>query len=477
MSSLVYVRSHVRKNGIRVKGHPRKNTDATIKKKVDEWCKADKLDASLKSILLRTPEINTNWPDIWKFKGKQSTKVENKGDFWAAEAEASWLRFTAGAMVSTNLNLKEFTFSLQGQGFVKYDLVSGTAKGSLLLPDKDGFDVFTHLGLNEKGLNVVKSGRQCRFMVQIDLHGFAMVTASASAAIGLPNIDLSVLAGKKSKGVDANVSAQGDAFAGATAGAGLKPSLQWSRDTKNFNSLAEIDPKVEGSAGAGIGIKITYGIKEGKWRIAFGARLVVGLGARVTVEVEIGLDEGYKLVAHILESVDYHYVEHISSEAFKVFKDYSFAQFRKAGVVAGEAADAIMNEVSDFGKWIKTTAQNADIIKNVKSTIYKAVSDTAKLQQSPPETLGGMVLRTIMSTVEEADFDAIIKVLESAKSEHELKWILRRLVNDTIKDDPDGKWLQEGIKRLAIFGNELDGYDKFEERVKEILNAKKIIIN
>jgi hypothetical protein len=59
--------------------------------------------------------------------------------------------------------------------------------------------------------------------------------------------------------------------------------------------------------------------------------------------------------------------------------------------------------------------------------MYNTISDPVKLQQSPPETLGGMVLRTIMSSVEEHDFDAIIKVLESAKSEHELKWILRRL--------------------------------------------------
>ncbi|MBN1601947.1 MAG: hypothetical protein JW915_10075 [Chitinispirillaceae bacterium] len=469
----------MRKNGIKVKGHPRRNTDATVKKKIDEWCKSDKMDASLKTILLRTPEISANWPDIWKFKGKQSAKTEAEGDFWHAEANASWLRFTAGANINTNLNMKEFTFSLQGQGFVKYDLVSGTAKGSLLLPDKDGFDIFEHLGLNEKGHGVVKEKRQCRFMVQIDLHSFAMISASASAALGIPNIDLSVLSGKKSKGVDANVSAQADAFAGATAGIGLKPSLQWSRDIKNFNSLAEIDPKVEGSAGAGVGIKITFGVKEGKWRIAFGARLVVGLGGKVTLEVEIGLDEGYKLVAHILDSVDYHYVEHISSEAFKVFKDYSFAQFRRVGEVAGEAADSIMKEVSDFGKWLKTTTQSSDIIRSIKSNMYNTISDPVKLQQSPPETLGGMVLRTIMSSVEEHDFDAIIKVLESAKSEHELKWILRRLMNDTIKDDPDGKWLQEGIKKVLEFGEKVQSLQNSRKsyiaQVENILSLKGII--
>ncbi|HEX2959421.1 MAG TPA: hypothetical protein VHO70_21480 [Chitinispirillaceae bacterium] len=478
MSSLVFVRSYVRKNGIKVKGHPRKNNDATVKKKIDEWCKSDKMDASLKTILLRTPEINTNWPDIWKFKGMQSAKAEKEGDFWYAGAEASWLRFTAGAMVSTNLNLKEFSFSLQGQGFVKYDLVSGTAKGSILLPDKNGFDIFQYLGLNEKGLGVVKNGRQCRFMVKIDLHGFAMVSASASAAVGIPNIDLSILTGKKSKGVDANVSAQADAFAGATAGAGLKPSLQWSRDPKNFNSLAEIDPKVEGSAGAGVGIKITFGVKEGKWRIAFGARLVVGLGGKVTIEVEIGLDEGYKLVAHILDSVDYHNVEHISSEAFKAFKDYSFAQFRSVGNITAAAAKTAMSEVVDFSKWLRSTTADPSKIKNVKDTVYKTVSDSEKLKNSPPETLGGMLLQTIMSTVEESDFDAIVKILESAKSEYELKWILRRLVNDTIKDDPDGKWLQEGIKRVLEFGREKvrkELFDSYNTRVQRILEGKGII--
>jgi deoxyhypusine synthase len=147
------------------------------------------------------------------------------------------------------------------------------------------------------------------------------------------------------------------------------------------------------------------------------------------------------------------------------------------GDFSEETAKKAIDEIFDFGNWLGSTARNNPVLKQVKDALHKSIGNSTMLASSPPETLGGMVLRTIMSTVEESDFDAIIKVLESAKSEHELKWILRRLVNDSIKDDPDGKWLQEGIKRLANFGSESEGYNKFEERVKEILNAKNIIIH
>ena len=80
---------------------------------------------------------------------------------------------------------------------------------------------------------------------------------------------------------------------------------------------------------------------------------------------------------------------------------------------------------------------------------WENIKDPLKLRFAPPETLGGQVLKTIMATVEEKDFDAIIKVLESAKSVHELKWILRRLVDLKAKEDPNGDLLQEGIKKLS----------------------------
>jgi hypothetical protein len=44
-------------------------------------------------------------------------------------------------------------------------------------------------------------------------------------------------------------------------------------------------------------------------------------------------------------------------------------------------------------------------------------------------------------------------------------------VNDTIKDDPDGKWLQEGISKVLEFG--IDVIEEFE-RKSFVLQAKTI---
>ena len=125
--------------------------------------------------------------------------------------------------------------------------------------------------------------------------------------------------------------------------------------------------------------------------------------------------------------------------------------------IAGVLADKAMLDVGDFGGWL---SNKADILGSqlteVKGIIRKNINDAQKLLASPPETLGGQVLKTIMSSVEKDDFNAIIQVLQSAKSDHELKWILRnvpgRKLTEKSGEAEKGEALLEGLKTILIYG-------------------------
>jgi hypothetical protein len=170
-------------------------------------------------------------------------------------------------------------------------------------------------------------------------------------------------------------------------------------------------------------------------------------------------------------------VDDVLLEAFHAFRDFSFAQFRRRKQGVTSAADAALAEVSNFGQWLSNSIQDG-AIGTIKEIIRENINDVKKLKDAPPETLGGQVLRTIMSTVEESDFDAIIKVLESAATDHELKWIIRCVV-DYVRDDKDGRLLQEGIRRILHYG---EGIEKtktirqtYYEKVISILDEKGIL--
>ncbi|MBD3346347.1 MAG: hypothetical protein GF401_14930 [Chitinivibrionales bacterium] len=86
-------------------------------------------------------------------------------------------------------------------------------------------------------------------------------------------------------------------------------------------------------------------------------------------------------------------------------------------------------------------------------------------------------LRTGKPSVEPDDFDAIITVLKSAGSRHELKWILRSTVS-YVSEDPDGKLLEEGIRRVLRFGENVEGLEQakasYSREVRTILRRNEI---
>src|SRR5690606_38526126 len=160
---------------------------------------------------------------------------------------------------------------------------------------------------------------------------------------------------------------------------------------------------------------------------------------------------------HIFRSVDWHKVDSVTLMAFEFYTNITFAKF----IVVGKLGEYAFDKAKDFWGWFKDKRQHSKDINEFKKNIRLNINNAEELRNSPPETLGHLVL-TIMETVESDDFDAIIKILEAAESSHELKWILRNAQNkikisSDSSDSDKGNALEEGLRRVLEFG----GY--FEE--------------
>ena len=482
----VFIEPYSKKTG-EVKGHWRKTTDANIKDKVRKWWNKnpkgkEDFKAKMKGVIVATDQIDTQWPWKWKIL-KAKADANTAAGYFCGSSEAQFLRFVAGAQVDSEFNLKEKKLVLTAHGDLSYSLAEGTISGSWSLPDRDGVDLFSLMRLNEKGIKAIKDGHECRMRLTMEAKGKAFTGASIAGSVALPAIDLSgqdkdttwseqyQKANQRTGYAEAGV----DAFAGASLDGKLAASGEWRPEAQEkFDSLAMIQGVAAGSAGIGAGAKVQFGYKNGKLRFECGAMVVVGLGGKSGFAFEIGIDEGFELLAHIFYSVDYHYVQEVMVDAFEAFRDYSFAQFWNIGEISSSAVTSSIMKVKNFGTWLASTIEY-DRIGQVKKFIRTNLNDQKRLRNAPPETLGGQVLRTIMATVEESDFDTIIKVLESARTDHELKWIIRCTV-DYEKDDEDGKLLQAGIRALTNFGRGPgDAYKNYAKRLTEILDDKKII--
>lgn len=475
----VYIRPYQTKRG-NVKGHWRTTKDTKIRDKIRRWYKSapddqkPQLEKKLKAVLWQSPKIDEHWP--WEFKFRAEGQKNTAVGSFAGSAEAQFFRFSAGVAAESEFDLDEMKLKVGLEGNLSYNLAEGTASGRWTLPGEHGIDFFGLFDLHEKSADAIKKGRECRFRLSLLADSKAFVGAGVTASVALPAIDLKgnppegdnwKQRWKDPGGRSAYAGAGGDAFAGASVEGALSSAAEWSPSKlEKFDALALVKGSLSGRAGAGIGGKIEIGYKKGKLVFELGAQVVAGLGGKAGYAFEVAIDEGFDLVAHIFYSVDYHYVKEVLGEAFFAFRDYSFATFKESGVVIGNVATAAVEELQDFGGWLSKRMRMTKLLRETKHVIRGNIQDGKKLKNAPPETLGGQVLRTLMIEPEKDDFDAIIKVLESADSPHELKWIVRSIEN-YLQEDPNGNLLNDGLRELLNFGvGILDDTAQFDYRQK-----------
>jgi hypothetical protein len=227
-----------------------------------------------------------------------------------------------------------------------------------------------------------------------------------------------------------------------------------------FDGFAEVGAIAAGSAGAGAeGIfEIAYTAQPEKNTLRGQCHGGSRLGGKAGCAYELGVDEGIELLAHLHNYIDFHRMDSVAQAAFEVYLNVAFMQFVAAGKLAGKLGEGISS-------WLAGRKVTDRELKQTKQTIYTNLNDNKKLQNSPPEALGEL-LQTITEFPEEEDFNAILRVLQSAEGRndnaHKLKWIVRSFhdpelsrrgnVTDAMKKSA----LEEGIAELLGFGESLD---------------------
>jgi len=489
LSKRVYIRPYQTRNGI-VKGHFRRNSDTHVKKALQKWLKQNgenkkkefEIDAKLKAMIWESDSIEKNWP--WKFKtieNADKSGIDTNAGYFSIAYEAQFLRFLAGANTSSEFDLKQMTIKLTASANASYSLAEGTFSGKWSLPDKDGFDIFEYLLLSKNAKDtLIKKNYKCMFRFTLEARAKCFVGVNITAAVALPCIDLSKkdkIESGKNKTVSAGIDTSG--FAGASVDGKLISIVEWSKDlSTSFKELAEFSAMGGGRAGVGGEVKFEVKYENGKFRIETGIMAVVGIGGKCGGAFELNVNEGVALIAHLFDSVNFHYMKAVANEAFDAYVNTTLERYLFLGAVTEKF-------LKGFKLWIKEVSDKE--YKETKQTIRKTIQDSSKFKISPPETLG-QLLQTIVKVPEEDDFEAILKVLRSAEGRddegHKLKWIIRSFHDPELSKkkektgDEESKFaLEEGIRKLMEFGktNLLEAYYKrYVSNLKELLNENKI---
>lgn len=485
LSKRVYIRPYQTRNG-KVRGHFRRNSDAHVKKALQKWLTQDEKnkkkgfesDAKLNALIWNSESIEKNWP--WKFKTFENNKgVETDAGYFSGAYEAQFLRFLAGANATSEFDLKNMTIKLTASANASYSLAEGTVSGKWSLPDKNGFNVFSHLLLSNKakGALHLKNDYECMFRFTIEARGKCFVGAGITAAVALPCIDLSKndkIESGRNRTASAGVNVSG--FAGASAEGKIISIVEWCKDlSAQFNALAEYAVTGTGNAGAGAEVKFEVKYENGKFRIETGVMAVCGVGGKLGGSFELNVNEGVALLAHLFDSVDFHRINAVMETAFDAYVNVTLGRYLFMGTVAQKF-------LKGFKSWIKEVSDKE--YKESKQTVRKNIEDPSHFKISPPETLG-QLLQTIVKIPEENDFEAILTILRSADGRsdegHKLKWIIRSFHDPDLSkrknNEKESKIaLEEGIRKLMEFGKNLDEnkYGKYTNEFKMTINRNGI---
>ncbi len=421
---------------------------------------------------------------VWKFTARDengNVDAAADNDYFSISAEAQLLRFTAGVSIASDVTsvLKgKPKFSIGGQANLTFSLVEGAVEGSYSFPNKAGVNILALFTSTEKLTGLVKEGRVCSILLKAILSAYTFVGASATAIVGLPNINFTD--GKK----EAEVGGEIGVGATATGGGSLACAIEWKgHNSPKFAGLGDVKGTAEASFGVAGNLQAQIGYNDGVFFVKIGARAVVGIGGKLGTEIGLGIDEGFKFVAYILRSFDYHYVEETMGEAFDTCVKMSILAIANVTEKIGKATEkgkALVLHAFEIGTEVKDEMIEAILGDERKEEIKFAA----------PEATGSIILG-IMEIPQESDFDAIIKLLQSADSDHELKSILRTVGLEDIAIKASrpkrgtplySKWqgdaLQEGIRRLLGFGEGIKklefAYPGYRGKVKRVLEEKNI---
>ncbi len=449
--------------------------DPELKKRIKNLVKGAEPGVAAKASVWKSEQIEKDWPDIWKYKGKHEATSKGMSTHFGYTAEAQWMRLVAGASLDAEFNLTEREVKFGGQGSVEYILGKGEVEGLLYLPDNNGINVFSFFAVSERAREIIDAENVIlRFRMDFGVKGCAYAGAAASALVALPSIELT------EETQEANVQVDGSLEATASAGVELSHLMKWS-DTdspEDFKDLTKLFAMGEGSAGVAAAGTITCGYvvdKEsgkGVFRFSIGAKVVVGLGAKLATGFDLGLEAGAELVAHMLYLIKSHRLEGLLKETFRAACLFIFSKAVAIGRGVESAAEGIFERFTDAAGAIRDLNEYIfDELQEFKGDFFDGVQRLQKDLQNPYTLAVG--LQVAMRTFEPQDFDRILGLLRQTRTDddnHELKWVLRYISGTTDKE----KGINEGVRKLRAFGSTATEHATYAEELRALLGSRGI---
>ncbi|MBN1602948.1 MAG: hypothetical protein JW915_15170 [Chitinispirillaceae bacterium] len=310
--------------------------------------------------------------------------------YFSAKPEIQFLRYTLGAEAGAKWDPKGGSIKLAAEGNAKFNIVDAKVTGDMLLPSKDGVDLF---GLVRAITNKAKVERalkaNAKFFVRLkfSLSGFAYAGVSVSASVAIPEIDYSDYIKKRQeigtakknndkKEVKAKVGVEGELFAGAKAGISLAEEVEWhdgSKTPADFSTLAGLKWTGTGQIGIGIGGALALRYENGSFTFEIYLQVTLKLGLSGKFEVEVDIEQAYKILTHLARSVEYHKIPGLTAEGFKKLADYGLAKAINAKNMAIDAWD------SAYQATAKAAEQTYESAKIELLEKRKEIEDTIKV--------------------------------------------------------------------------------------------------
>lgn len=491
-----YVSAYTRKSG-KVSCYWRKDTDPKIRENFKDLFAKNPGTPEGSPLLNSECKLKLWKGHPWEDKALRWHKVEKEGEIagqhFIFTKEAALGRFMFGwDGVDAKIDLKKKKIKIGTSGQLSIGLAEGTMEGQIPCPE-EGINLLEWIRVKKAGF-FLKENRQCLVRLNFILAAKAFAGLTLKGALSLPHIDLSKETPKK-KG---EAGFKGEGLLGAQGSDSLAVVPEWSPTSASpqFKALGKAQLEVGVTVGLAAEIKLDVGYKDGKFRFRFSSGAAFGIGPRGGIQFEVGLEEGWHLIGYLLNSVDYHYVKDISSEAFEAYKNYAFTLMTEGKGALIDGVALVGGVIGEFTGWLKGIGLK---IEKIKASLSESSYYGATLSKVPPEALGQALL-TIMHTREEEDFKPIIWILYSTvrrgadyrkdeSATHKLKWTLRSVASEVVvpEDDKDPTYeakkeeaLRKGIQKLVDFGKGIgyaDRNGKAQERNEDFLHKLQVLLH
>ena len=378
------------------------------------------------------------------FKASLNGDVPPKDKQFDASAEAQLFRFSAGAELAGEYDVKNGRVHIGAESQVSYNLMQASVSTKVCLPSEAGYE----LKLSYQGDTGELKALDCGyFRAKFDLTLQGSVGACAMLST---KVRIDTKPGELSVGGDIN----GNVFAGGMLKNEAAVSVEWAKPNgggsnsrlgkslvPNYQALVEVKPSISVAFGIGAGFDFKIEYLDGSFVLKLSAQLVCGPGGAGGVAVVLSVDKIVELIEFVrdaLEKSDFRFLEWVSKEAFEVISKFTELHLSFEHTLEGLAE---LSETVITDMWRDISVDQ----KAVKNECRRIVTEPVRAKVATPLSKA-RVLNRISNTYifeansfslddDELQAEACMKLLTCIQSEREFIEILRLMGMNKGKGD------------------------------------------